>query len=293
MRLANGQGWHLIATEEVVAWVEKLAFIMELKQCAPNGYPKLIFVLGQTDPKNRGQSISGLDPNIQENLPKSGWKERKFPAIKIWNHHSVPDMICEVGHEKVYELDILRMYMALYPVFEMVQYSGGLPLHAALVERDGMGMLLSASGDTGKSTCCGRLRSPWKPLCDDETLVVRDDQKQYLAHPFPTWSEHLWRRSTQTWNVERHVSLSAIFFLEQAEADRVVSIGSGEATVLINHSAMQICHQYWHKLKSEEIRNLRKKLFENACELARSIPAFKLRVSLEGCFWEEMEKVLS
>jgi hypothetical protein len=29
-----------------------------------------------------------------------------------------------------------------------------------------------------------------------------------------------------------------------------------------------------------------------AGELARSIPAFKLRVSLNGKFWEEMERVL-
>lgn len=29
-----------------------------------------------------------------------------------------------------------------------------------------------------------------------------------------------------------------------------------------------------------------------AGELARSIPAFKLRVSLNGRFWEEMERIL-
>jgi hypothetical protein len=29
-----------------------------------------------------------------------------------------------------------------------------------------------------------------------------------------------------------------------------------------------------------------------ACELARSIPAFRLRLSLDGRFWEEMERVL-
>jgi hypothetical protein len=35
------------------------------------------------------------------------------------------------------------------------------------------------------------------------------------------------------------------------------------------------------------------KLFENATELAKAVPAFRLQVSLEGRFWEEMEKVLN
>jgi hypothetical protein len=29
-----------------------------------------------------------------------------------------------------------------------------------------------------------------------------------------------------------------------------------------------------------------------ACELARSIPAFQLRVNMNGRFWEEMERIL-
>jgi hypothetical protein len=33
-------------------------------------------------------------------------------------------------------------------------------------------------------------------------------------------------------------------------------------------------------------------LFNNACELAKAVPAYILRVSLEGRFWEEMEKVI-
>jgi len=293
IRLANGQRWQLIATEGKRSWVEKLAFIMELETCDENGYPKLIFIRKETDKQRRGEPICYLAPNMQDSLPREGWQAHRLPAIHLWYHRDVPDVICEYGHEESHELDILRKSLALYPIFERAQSSGGLPFHAGLVERDGKGILLAASGNTGKSTCCRRLYSPWHPLCDDETLVVRDDLKRYFAHPFPTWSDHLWRNSEQTWNVEENILLSAIFFLEQAEETEEVSrMGQGEAAVTINQSAEQVCYRFWNNLNNEELRARRKKVFENACELAGSIPAFRLQVSLKGRFWEKIEAVL-
>ena len=167
-----------------------------------------------------------------------------------------------------------------------------MPFHAALVQHSGVGILLAASGNTGKSTCCRRLRSPWQTLCDDEALIVRDDQQRYMAHPFPTWSNYLWRRSRQTWNVEKHVPLLAIFFLEQGEADAVYTMGGGQAAVSVTQSALQAYPPNWRELDVYERRAFRKKLFENACELVKSVPTYKLRVSLTGRFWDEIEAVL-
>jgi SynChlorMet cassette protein ScmC len=265
---------------------------MELKRCDRNGCPKLIFVRHEKGKGIWEEPNDRLDPTICEDLPRIGWKVRKFPAIQIWSHLDVPDVLCEIGHDKGYELDILRMLLGVYPIFERAQCSGGLPLHAGLVERNGNGILLAASGSIGKSTCCRRFRSPWKPLCDDESLVVRNDRKQYQVHPFPTWSDYLMKRSKQTWNVQYHLPLSAIFFLEQAEADEVVPMGLGEAAVYITQSAHQVYHTNWRKLTSEDVRALRKEIFQNSCELAKAVDAFKLRLSLKGRFWEKIEAVL-
>jgi SynChlorMet cassette protein ScmC len=293
IRLANGQGWHIIATEAVRPWVERLASILELKVYDQNGYPTLVFIRRDTGKEKFQEPTCCLKPNMQEDLPGSGWKSSKLSAIKIWSHPDVPDVICEmVGHGQGHELDIMSKWLALYPIFQRALSSGGLPFHAALVEREGMGILLAASGNTGKSTCCRRLPLPWHARCDDETLVVRDDQKRYLAHPLPTWSDYLWRGSEQTWSVERHVSLSAIFFLEQAEIDEVLTTGQGEAAVFMTQSAMQVYQRNWHNLDQEEVRVQKKKLLDNASEFARAVPAFRLRVSLKGRFWEEMERVL-
>ena len=61
---------------------------------------------------------------------------------------------------------------------------------------------------------------------------------------------------------------------------------------LMNQSAMQVFLRSCIHLDREKMRAFRKKLFENACELAYAIPTFKLRVGLDGRFWEKIEAVL-
>ena len=292
MRLANGQGWQITATEEVGSWVEKLTRIMELKECDSDGYPKLVFVHNENVEERNREPVCYLHPRIKDGLPTNGWQPQDFVWLQIWTHPEIRDVICEMKPQGEKEEDILAMRMALQPIYQRIQDSGGLPLHAALLEWNGFGILLAASGSIGKSTCCRRLRGPWRALCDDEALVVRDNKEGYLVHPFPTWSDYYLNRSEQTWNIQRSLPLSAIFLLEQAEADEVVPIGQGQAAALVYVSATQVCARNWMTISHEQLTIARKRLFENVCDLAKEIPAYKLKVSLEGDFWGEMEKVL-
>ena len=292
LRLANGQGWEIAAAEGVGPWVEKLASIMQLRNCEPNGYPKLIFIRKRPHADWWREPVFMLTRDIQAEIPRSGWKPQHLESLHLWAHSDVPDVICEMGDEEDYYRDIVRMWLSLSPVYNRALELGGLPLHAALVERNGTGVLLSAAGGTGKSTCCRRIPFPWKVLCDDLVLIVADTHKQYQAHPFPTWSNYLGELSEATWDVQHHLPLSAIFFLEQATTDEVIPVGRGQASALITESSAQIFGIGWRNLIREEERILKQKVFDNACELAKSIPAFRLRVSLNGRFWEEMERVL-
>jgi len=292
LRLANGQGWYILGLEGVSSWVKKLASIMELKACEQNGSPKLVFFPKGSPREKSEKPMWALDTSMVKDLPMGGWKSHNFGALTLWSNGEAADAICEIGSEELPEIDIIRMWQSLNPIYQRAQDVGGLPLHAALVERDEMGVLLVAPGDGGKSTCCGRLPAPWHALCDDETLIVCDTQKKYFAHPFPTWSDYLWRRSERTWDVQQFVSLSAIFFLEQAETDVVVPAGRGKAAILINQSATQVGQRSWISLQPEEARVFKKRLFENACEIARAVPTYILRVSLTGRFWEKIEGVI-
>lgn len=294
LRLSNGQNWQLSYTTRVRSQVGQLGRIMELKRHESNGHPKLIFVRGRSGETKGEETIRRRKKDVETDLLSFGWKVHDLWLVRFWSHEDVPDLICEMTHEEGnYEQSILGMRLSLHPIYQRAQIAAGLPLHAGLVERNGKGFILAAPRNTGKTSCCHRLPSPWNAMCDEETLIVRNDQDQYLAHPFPTWSDYMMRRCNRTWDVQNYVPLRAIFFLEQGATDKVSPVGRGEATVLMNQSAMQVCHQFWNNLDRERVRTLKKKLFENACKLAGAIPTFKLRVSLKGRFWEEMEKALS
>jgi SynChlorMet cassette protein ScmC len=174
-----------------------------------------------------------------------------------------------------------------------VQARGGVLIHGALAERDGIGVILAAPGGTGKTTASNRLPAPWRSLCDDTTLVVRDPQGNYWAHPWPTWSRFLRGESGGTWDVQNAVPLKGIFFLARAVEDRVERVGPGQAVSLLVECADQGSQLMSRRLSKEENRALHLERFNNLCALARVIPVHVLHISLTGAFWQEIEQALN
>lgn len=101
---------------------------------------------------------------------------------------------------------------------------GGLAIHSALAEKNGIGIILAGRGDVGKTTASKRLPSPWISLSDDCSLIVLDKQKKYRAHPWPTWSslvdeklpdkEKLALRTKRFENICRLVESIPVFLLD-------------------------------------------------------------------------------
>ena len=102
----------------------------------------------------------------------------------------------------------------------------------------------------------------------------------------------MWDSSDKSWDIQHSVPLRAFFFLEQAESDEVIPLGVGHAAVSLYQSAAQISRKFRRGLDDETKRRSAKLQFDNACNMAKSIPAFTLRASLHGRFWEEIEKTL-
>src|SRR4030067_269672 len=136
------------------------------------------------------------------------------------------------------------------------QAHGGVLIHGALAERDGIGVILAAPGGTGKTTASNRLPVPWRSLCDDTTLVVRNPQGNYWAHPWPTCSCFLEGESGGTWDVQKAVPVKGIFFLVQAGEDRVDRGGAGEAVGLLGESVGQSSGFMASGLCQDEVRAL-------------------------------------
>jgi hypothetical protein len=172
------------------------------------------------------------------------------------------------------------------------QARGGVLIHGALAERDGLGVILTAPGGTGKTTASNRLPAPWRSLCDDTTLVVRDSQGNYWAHPWPTWSRFLDGGPGGTWDVQNAVPVKGIFFMAQAVEDRVERVGPGQAVSLLVECVGQVSAFMAPGLFKEELRALHLERFNNLCALARVIPAHVLHISLTGAFWQEIEQAL-
>ncbi len=292
LALGDGQDWWITGDKDNIRLVDKLATIMELEACAFDGSPRLIFTKMENTDDARDLKERCYPSQYCLWGVCAGWVLYDHQTMRVWSHNSIPDVICEIGDNQTNDAKYLNMWISLQPIYQRSICYRGLPFHAALAELNGRGVLLAAPAGKGKSTCCRRLPDYWKPLCDDEALVVLDRQKEYRAHPFPTWSDYQWKRAENTWNVQHSVPLSGVFFLERSETDEAVPVGEGEAAVLMNESATMVCQKFWRRSNREEQRKFKRELFNNACEMAKKIPAFRLSISLHGWFWEEIEKAL-
>lgn len=172
------------------------------------------------------------------------------------------------------------------------QLGGGVLIHGALAEKNGIGVIMAASGGTGKTTASHRLSTPWRSLCDDTSLVLRDSHGKYWAHPWPTWSRFLWGGPGGSWEVENAVPLKGIFCLSRALEDSTEPAGAGKAvSLLMEHIKDASFFMYWDADK-EEARIIRLEQFKNLRYLIRAIPVNILHISLTGAFWHEMEEAL-
>ncbi len=191
--------------------------------------------------------------------------------------------------------DAVLIWQLLGIVYAGAEEEGGLLLHGGIAARGDEGVVLLGPSGAGKSTCLGRIPPPWRALCDDEVLAVKDGSASYRLHPFPTWGELVSGKQDSSWKVQEHVSLKAVFILEQCkqgERETIEPLGAGLASVYLFHNCESMWMRYPPVLEQERRRLIRRRRFENCCTLSQAVPCYRLRTTLEGQFWDEMAKVL-
>jgi len=291
-RLAGDLSWAFMATAEASPWLMKLSRIMRLKNVDRNGCPKIILCRSELDSKKKRESVKRLREKESVDIPLTGWRIYPGNGLQIWDHRQKNCVICDLGHISTNEIDAMQMIAVISLIWKEAIMEGGIPLHAGLPEFQGRGVAIAARGGGGKTTCSRRLPSAWKAHCDDAALVLRVSPSDYVAHPFPTWSEYLSGQCESNWGVEKRLPLSGIFFLEKAQSDEIIPLDRSRAAVSINQSAWQIMSSRIGVIPKKEMTELRIRLFENACAMAGVIPAYTLRVSMTGRFWEKIEECL-
>lgn len=203
-------------------------------------------------------------------------------------------IIADVDNSRGFTFQIVNMMFLLFPVYRDVLERGGIPVHAALVEKDGKAYLIAGSSGKGKSTCCKRIGDGWRCHCDDESLVVPDPADGYRVHPVPTWSTFIFNGPAEkTWQSMRSFPLRGIFYLDQAETDEVSLFPNNAFKAAFLNDAVL---QFWHRYSNYFHEALRKKLhgmiFRNACSIADVVPAYRLAATIDGHFWKAMENAL-
>lgn len=281
--LGFGLSWHLAASGEAGPQLERLASSWRLRFGRNGSGPRLTFRWG------------ALAPGEHEltDIPYTdGWKAVDLAYARIWWHARAEDIVCELNLGPIQNEDFSMTSAAASAIYARALGHGGLPLHCALIEKNGLGVLLCGESGVGKSTCSRRIPDPWHAMCDDHALVLPNGSGGFRAHPFPTWSDLLRRNHRKSWDVQARVPLVAIFFLQQAATDEVSPIGPGEASAMLNGSANQVLGHSMEHFDEADLRMSRGRIFQNSCEVSRTVRAYTLNVSSDGRFWERIEEVV-
>jgi SynChlorMet cassette protein ScmC len=277
--LADGSCWIIAAGNEAAAFVvSQLGDAMQLRVTSRTG---------AVESPHHGivrRLLVLVDANNPEASPATCYAAQPFEGDDF-----VVCVLRSFAHSDGLYVQLVELSQILA---RDAQTRGGVLLHGALAEENGIGVILAAPGGAGKTTASGRLLAPWRSLCDDTTLVVRDSQGDCWAHPWPTWSRFQRGGSGGTWDVQNAVPLKGVFFLSQAAEDRAESIGPGHAVSLLVECAEQTSQLMTRGLSKEETRALHLERFDNLCALARVVPTHVLHISLAGAFWQEIEQML-
>lgn len=285
LRLCNGAEWRICSSESMAGWVEEYAGIMGLEKAEGLSEPFCFFYDGRTE-DTIPESIRKITRNYK-------WRKIKYHKSEYYTSAETESILYAILNETTEEDRIYNMWFSLHPFYYHFIRRRIFPMHAGLAERNGKGILIAAPGGTGKSTCCRRLPKDWRVLSDDEVIIVLKLDNSPGAHPLPTWSNLIVGNARKSWASNDSVKVDAIFFIEPADIDEIIPLNQADSAALINQSATQIMRRAWDYWNSGVKRKMQGDVFAMACIMAASAKGYKLRVSLESKFWEEIDKVLS
>ena len=219
-------------------------------------------------------------------------------SSKIHRQVSLPDKnevpVCIIpSAENRMVMEVIQMEAIAGRMALLTLPDGGALLHGALACIDGRGVILAAPGGTGKTTASNRFPPPWRSLSDDSTLVVRDRNGNYFAHPWPTWSQLFNGDTGCRWAAGEYVPLRAIFFLCQSEEDFAEPLDHDTALAFLMESSNQVCGMRFRNfLPAGDSEPFTLMQFSAISDIVKTVPMYRLRISLSGQFWDVISGTL-
>jgi hypothetical protein len=166
-----------------------------------------------------------------------------------------------------YSLDsVLRILHSL-----ILAERGGFLLHAASAISDGRACLFSGVSGAGKTTMT-RLAPPDVTLLTDEISYLRPNAESYSAFGTPFAGELARAGENCT------APVSALFFLEKGQENRVQELSSAEAVRRLMRNILFFA----------EDRGLVEKLLATACEFVARVPIRRLTFYPDARVWDDV-----
>ena len=269
LKLSNGVEWRLIpGDQEAEPILERFANVLKLERAdcmSINSSVRNLLVRVTDIPKSRIRAV----PNGYECFLRRFWPNQE--EGDYWRFGCI---------SAAFSVD--------------ASTTGAMPLHSALAEYEGSGVILSGPSGAGKSTASRRFPHPWRSLCDDTTFLARSGAGIWRAHPWPTWSAFLKGGLKGRWDATYSVPVKAIFFLNHAEDESVETMGDGEALIRMVNASSQVSF-FARTMENDPItsRRINNEWFSNLNDLAAKIPIYRLNLSLTGHFWKFVELVIA
>jgi SynChlorMet cassette protein ScmC len=202
------------------------------------------------------------------------------------------EFICRVGPISTPEKMAFQLTRISKIIANSSEIYGGLLVHGALAERNGVGVILAGPGGVGKTTASRRLPRPWRSLSDDNTLIVKSPDGAYWAHPWPTWSRYRQGDMSGSWDVQAAVKLELICMLSQAGKDLLVPLPIRQIISELVDVSGQTFFIMANGMDKGAIRRINLMRFHNAVALGKAVPVYRLEIGRNGKFWKEIEKFL-
>ena len=178
----------------------------------------------------------------------------------------------------------VSFYLPWHALFsDLIEVGGGL-LHGGLATRGSRGYIFTAPPGGGKTTTLSRIPAPWEVLSDDALLIWPTSQNIFQASPLPTWGNILGNTKTfvgdRLKKVSASIRVAGVLFLKKS--------GREELTPLLPLQAARRLYRALseHPAVLSARQPFRVNLFQTACRLAESLPAWEIALTRRGNFWK-------